>query len=120
METDLGPGPAGAVPDLPNFASNYSTLCDWAGTGAMAAAADSLMFNNHGNSAKVGNLYGFPDDPHMINDHPFSFLLHGAAAVAADPWNNGLGPHEFLAVRPGPAFGFEGTWAGPGLAAPYA
>jgi hypothetical protein len=84
-----------------------------------------LNFNNSSSIAKVGLSYGFPSDLDiMTDDHPFSFLLHGTVPAAADPWSNGLGAHqEFLATRPGPAFGFEGAWAGPGLvatAAPYA
>ena len=115
--------PAGAAPDdSQSFFSNYSTLCDWAGTGA-----DSLNFNNY-NNARVGLPHGFPGGPDMTtDDHPFSFsfsfLLHGSAAAAVDPWSNGLSTQELLAARPGPAFGFEGAWAGPGLvvtAAPYA
>jgi hypothetical protein len=109
--------PAGAAPEFFSN-SSYSTLCDWAGTGA-----DTFNFNN--GSTKLGlpsMAYGFPS-PDMIEDHPFSFLLHGPAAVAADPWCNALSTQELLAARPGPAFGFEGAWAGPGLvatAAPYA
>jgi hypothetical protein len=115
----IGLCPAGAAPELQNFFSSYSTLCDWAGTGV--ATADTLNFNNNG-ITKVGlppMSYGFPS-PDMIDDHPFSFLLHGSAT---DPWSNGLSAQELLAARPGPAFGFEGAWAGPGLvatAAPYA
>ena len=120
----LGPvagSPAGLcpAPELQNFFSSYSTLCDWAGTGAV----DTFNFNN--GSTKLGlpsMAYGFPG-PDTIDDHPFSFLLHGSPAVAADPWSNGLSAQELLAARPGPAFGFEGAWAGPGLvatAAPYA
>ncbi|KAI9438838.1 hypothetical protein H4582DRAFT_1951524 [Lactarius indigo] len=104
----LGPGPADPVPDLPNFFSSYSTLCDWAGGGAVAA--DSLNFNNSCTKVGISSPYGFPGDPDMIDDHPFSFL-------------NGLSAQELLAARPGPAFGFEGAWAGPGhvaTAAPYA
>ena len=114
--------PAGTAPELQRFFSSYSTLCDWAGgAGVAPISADTLNFNN-GNTKAAGMPYGFTG-PDMIDDHhPFSFLLHGSAV--ADPWSNGLlSPQELLAARPGPAFGFEGAWAGPGLvatAAPYA
>ncbi|KAF8266356.1 hypothetical protein EI94DRAFT_1803203 [Lactarius quietus] len=114
----IGLCPAGVAPELQNFFSSYSTLCDWAGG---AATTDTLNFNNNG-ITKVGlppMSYGFPSSD-MIDDHPFSFLLHGSAT---DPWSNGLSAQELLVARPGPAFGFEGAWAGPGLvatAAPYA
>ncbi|KAH9165614.1 hypothetical protein EDB89DRAFT_290018 [Lactarius sanguifluus] len=118
----LGLGPADPAPELPNFFSSYSTLCDWAGAGA--AATDSLYFNNGCTKVGLPSIpYGFPGDPDMIDDQPFSFLLHGATAAPSDPWSNGLGAQELLAARPGPAFGFEGAWAGPGhvaTAAPYA
>ncbi|KAH9038785.1 hypothetical protein EDB85DRAFT_2141672 [Lactarius pseudohatsudake] len=118
----LGLGPADPVPELPNFFSSYSTLCDWAGAGA--AAADSLYFNNGCTKVGLPSIpYGLPGDPDMIDDHSFSFLLHGATAAPSDPWSNGLSAQELLAARPGPAFGFEGAWAGPGhvaTAAPYA
>jgi hypothetical protein len=83
--------PAGAAPEFFSN-SSYSTLCDWAGTGA-----DTFNFNN--GSTKLGlpsMAYGFPS-PDMIEDHPFSFLLHGPAAVAADPWCNALSTQELLA-----------------------
>ena len=90
--------PASAAPDdSQSFFSNYSTLCDWAGTGA-----DSLNFNNY-NNAKVGLPYGFPGGPDMMtDDHPFllSFLLHSSAAAAVDLWSNGLSMQELLAVQP--------------------
>ncbi|KAH9059191.1 hypothetical protein EDB87DRAFT_1577813 [Lactarius vividus] len=118
----LGLGPADPAPELPNFFSSYSTLCDWAGAGT--AAADSLYFNNGCTKVGLPSIpYGFPGDPDMIDYYPFSFLLHGATATPSDSWGNGLGAQELLAVRPGPAFGFEGAWAGPGhvaTAAPYA
>ena len=88
---------ASAVPDnLQSFFSNYSTLCDWAGTGT-----DSPNFNNY-NSTKVGLPYSFPGGPDMMTDNhqfSFSFLLHGSAAAAVDPWSNGLSMQELLVVQ---------------------
>ncbi|KAH9061839.1 hypothetical protein EDB83DRAFT_2315603 [Lactarius deliciosus] len=104
--------------------SSRATRHSATGQALALAAADSLYFSNGCTKVGLPSIpYGFPGDPDMIDDHPFSFLLHGATAAPSDPWSNGLGAQELLAARPGPAFGFEGAWAGPGhvvTAAPYA